>query len=122
VFVPLADVLPDVDGVRFALAGLSMAACETYLHVVSSGMAEVAQARDGFGLNWRTGFSWWLRGGEGDWHVGTAGEAGTFGDGRQEFLVRLTPPVVAVPEVAEVVVTGPATRVRATVTIRPAIS
>lgn len=122
VFVPLVDVLPDVDGARFALAGLSTAGGETYLHVVSSGMAEVAQRADRFVPSWKTGFSWWLRDGEGNWHVGTAGEAGMFGDGTQEFLVRLTPPVVTVPEAAEVVVTGPATRVRATVTIRPAIS
>jgi hypothetical protein len=112
VFVPLAEGLPEVDGVRFALAGLSTAAGETYLHVVSSGMAEPGSR---FALNWKTGFSWWLRDDAGNWHVGTAGELGTFGDGTQEFLLRLTPPVVTVPEAAEVVVTGPATRVRATV-------
>lgn len=117
VFVPLADVLPEVDGVRFALAALSTAAGETYLHVVSSGMPAVHQLEDQFGLSWRTNFSWWLRDGAGNWHVGTAGEPETLGDGAQEFLLRLTPPMVAVPDAAEVVVTGPTTRVRATVLI-----
>ena len=42
------------------------------------------------------------------------------GDGTQAFRLRLTPPLAAVPDAAEVVVTGPATRVRATVPIRPA--
>ena len=37
VSVPLAVVLPDVDGATFVLAGLSIAAGETYLHAVSSG-------------------------------------------------------------------------------------
>lgn len=115
VFVPLADVLPDVDGARFALAGLSTAAGETYLHVVSSGMPAVPQPEDQFGLNWRTKFSWWLRDGAGAWHVGTAGEPGTLGDGGHVFLLRLTPPLAAVPDAAEVIVTGPTTRVRATV-------
>jgi hypothetical protein len=46
VFVPLAYVLPDVDGARFALAGLSTAAGETYLRVVSSGTPEAPEPAD----------------------------------------------------------------------------
>lgn len=38
----------------------------------------------------------------------------------QAFGLRLTPPFAAIPDAAEVVVTGPARRVRATVPIRPA--
>ena len=41
VFAPLACILPDVDGARFALAGLSTAAGESHLHVVSSGMPQL---------------------------------------------------------------------------------
>ena len=66
VFVPLADVLPDVDGARFALAGLSTAAGESHLHVVSSGMPRLAEW---FGYDWTPGFSWWVRDGAGNWHV-----------------------------------------------------
>ena len=99
VFTPLACVLPDVDGARFALAGLSTAAGQSHLHVISSGMPQLT---DRFAHNWKPGFSWWLR-------------AGT-----QAFRLRLTPPLAAAPEAAEVVVTGPATRVRATIPIRPA--
>jgi len=117
VFAPLAVVLPDVDGARFALAGLSTAAGESHLHVISSGMPQLT---DWFAYNWTPGFSWWLRDGAGNWHVAAAGEPFTFGDGMQAFRLRLTPPLAAVPDAAEVVVTGPATRVRATVPIRPA--
>jgi hypothetical protein len=117
VFAPLACVLPEVDGARFALAGLSTAAGESHLHVVSSGMPQLT---DRFEHNWTPGFSWWLRDGAGNWHVATAGEPCTFGDGTQAFRLRLTPPLAAVPGAAEVVATGPATRVRATVPIRPA--
>ena len=70
--------------------------------------------------NWTPGFSWWLRDGAGNWHVATAGEPRWFLDGTQAFRLRLTPPLAAVPDAAEVAVTGPATRVRATIPIRPA--
>jgi len=116
-FAPLAFVLPEIDGARFALAGLSTAAGESHLHVVSSGMPPLT---DRFAHDWTPGFSWWLRDGTGVWHVAAAGEPSTFGDGVQAFGLRLAPPLAAVPDAAEVVVTGPATRVRAVVPVRPA--
>ena len=116
VFAALACVLPEVDGARFALAGLSTAGGQSHLHVVGSGMAPLA---DRYQWNWTPGFSWWLRDGTGNWHVAAAGEPHTFGDDIQAFRLRLTPPLDAVPDTAEVVVTGPATRIRATVPIRP---
>ena len=114
---PLACVLPDVDGARFALAGLSTAAGESHLHVISHGMP---QLQDRFDRNWAPGFSWWLRDGAGTWHVAAAGEPRWFTDGTQAFRLRLTPPLAAVPDAAEIVVTGPTTRVRATI-LRPAL-
>ena len=99
VFAPLPCILPDVDGARFALAGLSMAAGESHLHVVSSGMPQLA---DRFAHDWTPGFSWWLGDGAGNWHVATAGEPCTLGDGTQAFRLRLTPPLAAVPDAAEV--------------------
>ncbi len=117
VFAPLADILPEVDGAQFALAGLSTAAGESHLHVVSCGMPRLA---DRFAHNWQPGFSWWLRDGAGNWHAATAGEPWASWDGPQAFGLRLTPPLSTVPDAAEVVVTGSATRARAMVPIRPA--
>ena len=54
----------------------------------------------------------WLTDGGGNWHVGTAVEPWTFGDGIQAFRLRLTPPLTSVPDAAELVLTGPFTRVR----------
>ena len=48
------------------------------------------------------------------------GEPWTFPDGTQAFRLRLTPPLAAVPDTAEVVITGPATRVRVAISVRPA--
>ncbi len=121
VYAPLACVLPDVDGARFALAGLSTIAGKTHLHVISSGLPRLAGR---FQWDWTPGFSWWLRDSAGNWHVGTPGEPDTYGDGMslytfgddmQAFWLRLTPPLTAAAGPADIVVTGPATRARATV-------
>jgi hypothetical protein len=114
VFAPLAIVLPNVDGVRFVLTGLSAAAGESHLHVVSSGMPEPT---DRFAHDWTPDFSWWLRDGAGNWHVGAPAAPWSFGDGLQAFWLRWMPPLVMVPGPAELVVTGPATRVRVTLPI-----
>ena len=113
-FAPLPAILPEVDGAQFALAGLSTAAGESHLHVVSSDMPQVTGR---FDHDWTPGFSWWLRDGAGNWHMATTDEQLTAGDGTRIFRLRLTPPLAAVPDAAEVVVTGPATRVRATIPI-----
>ena len=67
---------------------------------------------DRFAYNWTPGFSWWLTDGSGNWHVATAGEPWTFGDGTQAFRLRLTPPLTVIPDTAELVLTGPSTRAR----------
>jgi len=105
-FAPLAAILPEVDGAQFALAGLSTAAGESHLHVVSSGLPPPR-------------LSWWLGDGAGNWHVATAaGEPYALEDGTHAFRLRLTPPLAAVPEAVEVEVTGPATRARGTVAVQ----
>ena len=114
---PFAATLPEVDGARLALAGLSTAAGESHLHVVSRGLPPLA---DRFAYNWTPGFSWWLTDGAGNWHVAMPSEPWAFPDGMQAFGLRLTPPLAAVPDAAEVVITGPATRVRVTIPVRPA--
>ena len=116
-FAPFAATVPDVDGAWFALAGLSMAAGESHLHVVSRGLPPLA---DRFAYNWTPGFSWWLTDGAGNWHVAMPCEPWAFPDGTQAFRLRLTPPLAAIPDTAEVVITGPATRVRVAVPVRAA--
>jgi hypothetical protein len=125
VLVPLACVLPEMDGTRLVLAGLSTAAGKSHLHVVGSGLPRLTTRS---AWDWTPGFSWWLRDGAGNWHVATtADEPCPLGDGLQAFWLRLTPPLTPplgpsltpppapVPGPAELIVTGPAARVRATV-------
>jgi hypothetical protein len=125
VFAPLACVLPDVDGARLTLAGLSTAAGESHLHLISSGMPRLARRYE---WDWAPGLSWWLTDSSGNWHVATADEPRmpdgmqvyTLDDDMQVFWLRLTPPLAMIPAAAEIVVTGPATRARATVPVHPA--
>jgi hypothetical protein len=74
-------------------------------------------ATDRFAHDWTPDFSWWLRDGAGNWHVGAPAAPWSFGDGLHAFWLRWTPPLVMVPGPAELVVTGPATRVRVTLPI-----
>lgn len=126
VFAPLGRLLPDVDGAQLALAGLSTAAGESYLHVVSSGLPRLARR---YQWDWTPGLSWWLRDGAGNWHLATADDprasesgmrAYSLDDGMQVLWLRLTPPLAPVPGTAEIIVTGMATRVRATISAESA--
>jgi hypothetical protein len=114
VFAPVAVTLPDLDGTQLVLAGLSVTAGQSHLHVISGGLPlRTARYTD----RWLPGFSWWLRDPAGRWHLGTAAEPDTVGDGLQAFRLQWTPPLPAAPGPAEIVVTGPGTRVRATLAI-----
>jgi hypothetical protein len=133
---PLGRLLPDVDGARLALAGLSTAAGESYLHVISSGLPRLARR---YQWDWTPGLSWWLRDSAGNWHVATADEfrvpdigtpAYTLEDGMQVLWLRLTPPLALAPGgrrmegvspgTAEVIVTGITARVRAAISAQSA--
>jgi hypothetical protein len=131
---PLGRLLPDVDGARLALAGLSTAAGESYLHVISSGLPRPARR---YQWDWTPGLSWWLRDSAGNWHVATADEprvpnddmqAYPLDDGLQVLWLRLTPPLsqplsqplAPVPGTVEIIVTGQVARARATVPVQPA--
>jgi hypothetical protein len=112
VFAPLATILPDIDGTRFALAGLTSAAGQSHLHVVASGLPSHDQV-DLPVPGWDPGSSWWLKDGAGRWHVATAEDPDTMKDGEAAFRLRLTPPLTSTPGSVELVVTGSSARIRA---------
>ena len=63
----LGALLPELGGVRFAVAGLHSDPENTVLHVVARGLPP-SRARP-LGLVWSVGFSWWLSDGTGRWHL-----------------------------------------------------
>lgn len=117
VFTPLATILPDIEGTRFALAGLSTAAGQSYLHVAASGLAELTER---FTRHWSPGFSWWVRDSAGNWHVAVIAEPCARSAGEADFRLRLVPPLAAPHDAIEVLVTGGSARIRAVVPVREA--
>jgi hypothetical protein len=64
----LSALLPELGGVRFAVAGLHGALDGTVLYVVARGLAAPWRATR-LGLAWSAEFSWWLSDGAGRWHL-----------------------------------------------------
>jgi hypothetical protein len=114
-FTPLATILEDIEGTRFALAGLSVAAGESYLHVAASGGPELTER---FTRPWYPWFSWWVRDSAGDWHVAVIAEPSARSAGETSFRLRLVPPLAGGQDTIEVVVTGASARIRAVVPLR----
>jgi hypothetical protein len=104
--VPLGPAAADLEGARFAFAGLTSAGGRSFLHVVAEGLPPPPAHR------WYTGFSWWVRDGAGGWHLATETDPGqrsrgpAGGTGMVAFRLRLTPPLHARPDAIEVVLTG----------------
>jgi hypothetical protein len=111
-FVPLGPAAADLDGTRFAFAGLTSAGGQSLLHVVAGGSAAGADERlpPRATYRWYTGFSWWVRDDAGGWHLGTETDPGERSASPASttvaFRLRLTPPLRTRPEAIEVVVTG----------------
>lgn len=103
---PAAAVLPEIDGARFVLAGLLSWERYTALTVFSWGWAPEPQGfRPGQPL------SWWARDDAGRWQVGRATTTGS-ADGT--FHLQLTPPLDPAATALDVMVSGSASRVTAT--------
>jgi hypothetical protein len=105
-FAPLGPTAADLEGARFAFAGLASAGGQTFLHVVAAGLPPRPAYR-----------SWWVRDGAGRWHLATETETDPDRTGLVAFRLRLTPPLTTRPDALEVVVTGRRQRVRAVVPV-----
>jgi hypothetical protein len=122
-------VLPELDGARFAVAGLHCAGPASVLHVVGEGMR--LRGRRGLpgrrpgepGVVWDPayvdgGFSWWVRDDAGGWHLGAIEEVNPMG-GREGLLrMALLPPLGHPTSSLALEVSGPAQQVTATLPVR----
>ena len=104
--VPAAVVMPEIDGARFVLAGLSSWERQATVLVFAWGWALAPRE-----FRPRQPFSWWARDDAGRWHVGRArsrsAEAGT-------FQLELTPPLHPAARSLDIILTGRSDRVTAT--------
>ena len=107
----VAAVLPEVDGARFAVAGLDSAAGSATLRVMAWGWQPSPMA----GLDDR--FSWWARDDRGRWHL--AREYGAhFGGGQVDLLVEFGPALHPQARSLDLFVRGPAGQAAVTVPLR----
>ena len=105
----VAAVLPEVDGARFALAGLDSVADSATLRVVAWGWQP--SPRPGLGGD---RFSWWARDDRGRWHL--AREHGVrYGGGQVDLLVEFGPALDPDARALEIIVRGPSSQSRVTV-------
>jgi hypothetical protein len=106
---PAAAVLPEIDGARFALAGLHSTAEAATLRVLAWGWApHQGQLRATLDP-----FIWQARDNTGRWHI--AGLAGSGGNGHVDLYLTLLPPLHPKATSLDVTLTGRSHRVHTTV-------
>ena len=108
--VPLAAVLPELDGARFVLAGLS--SWERQLSVPFAAWGWSPRPRV---FRPRQPFSWWARDDAGHWYIG---RTGPFHSMARTFQVEFTPPLHPDARSLDIVLTGSAARVTVPVPLR----
>jgi hypothetical protein len=105
---PVAAVLPEVDGARFALAGLRSAAESARVRALVWGWHPERRAIGG------ERFSWWARDDAGRWHVATHGGY-SYGSGQVDVDLQFVPPLHPTAQSLDIFVVGPASQAAVTV-------
>jgi hypothetical protein len=107
----LPVLLPDLDGVRFAVAGLQSRNDQTMLYVVASGLPPNHRS---FPVppSMHFGSSWWMRDNAGHWHVATASEWTDDGTGESRFGLHVYPPLGRAVISLELMITGASAQIR----------
>lgn len=113
---PLALVLPELDGIRFILAGLRSDSDHTLLSVVALGLPAEG-ARPPFALPWIPWFPWWIRDSAGQWHLAEVESYDIEENGFVTLGLGVIPPLGRPVTRLEVIVRGRSARVRATVEV-----
>lgn len=108
--MPVAAVLPEIDGARFALTGLSCSDEAATLRAVAWGWRPEDEP-----LN-QTPISWWARDSAGRWHVARQVWSSQHQNGAV-LDITLIPPLHPAAVSLEIIVTGPSERATATVPI-----
>ena len=113
---PLAVPLPECDGVRFALTGLESQPGGTKLTGMSFGLSfHHRHGPDCLCLTrW---FPWWIRDNTGQWHVAVFEDYNTTDSESATIGLRVVPPLAQPVTGLELIINGPAQRMRAQVRV-----
>jgi hypothetical protein len=113
----IAAELPEIDGARFAVAGLRSGSEGTFVHVLVDGLRRlVTWGRPGPPAD--IGFSWWLRDDADGWHLGAVDSVSPVG-GREGMLrLALLPPLGHAATALTAEVRGATQQVTATLPVR----
>ena len=99
-------VLPEIDGVRLAMAGVRSGGAGSFLHAAVQGLAPLPRRRPP-GTSWDTGFSIWARDDAGGWHLGTVEDISPAGGTAGVLRLALLPPLCHETASLTIEVTGP---------------
>jgi hypothetical protein len=113
---PLAVLLPECDGVRFALTGLSSQQDRATLTAIAVGLG-YDHLHQPDCLCWTRWFPWWIRDNTGQWHVAAFEEYSRFEDESATFGLRVVPPLAPPVTGIDVIITGPTRRIQARVPV-----
>lgn len=116
--------LPELDGTRFAIAGLRSGSTGTFLYVLVQGLRRpITRSRppgpapDPMPVR-DTAFSWWARDDAGGWHVGTVEDASPISGPEGVLRLALLPPLDHPTGTLTVEVSGLTTQVTADLPVR----
>jgi hypothetical protein len=101
----LSVLLPDLDGARFALAGLQSHNDQTTLYVVASGLPPNNPSLRG-APSMHFGSSWWMEDDAGHWHMASVDEWSEDGSGESRLGLQVYPPLGRAVTSVELVITG----------------
>lgn len=113
---PLAVVLPELDGIRFVLAGLQSGADHSLLSAVARGLPQDDHGRR-LGFQWSQWFPWWIRDSAGRWHVAQVSGYDLAGQELATLHLRVIPPLPRSVTRLDVVIAGRTARITATVPV-----
>ena len=114
----IGAMLPEIDGVRLAIAGLHSGGSGSFLHVLMAGGLRPLPPRRPPGQITDAGFSWWSRDDEGGWHLGTVADVNPVGGAEALLRLALLPPLDHATTTLTVEISGLASKVSANLAVR----
>jgi hypothetical protein len=113
----IGAALPELDGTRFAIAGLHSGSAGTFLHVIVQGLSGI-RLRHTAGPPVDAGFSLWLRDDAGGWHLTTVEDVSPVGGPEGLLRLLLLPPLGHPTRTLILQLTGPNQQLTATLPVR----